>query len=444
MVRFECGSCGYKKDVDDKYGGKKVRCPKCGTSNVVSGQQASQAEFPKNLIKIYCPLCNKKIGVPPEYAGKRVRCATCKNPIMVPVAAAASSMEPPSDSIFADTQSLLNMESQAKTVNLPPELQRPPATVGMEQQTGYDKNDYAVPEVKKHKENQFNADLPIGALIGITIIIVLMGLFLNWRLGSTEKKPVASREQVQKANEFSNGFVNLLAKGEVNEVSVMLVKELQEQDPNNEALKKLIGTLGNKLDAGREVTVKLSAQETEGNVYMFGYKLQTEEPGNIFVVVSQEPNGFAVEGINCYSGNSMPILFASSRSSQISASLRESFISRFLSLMKKGLLAVMILFGITRLSKAIVFYRADEPPWAAIIPGYHEWTLAETGDISGIWGIVAFFIIATPFVGLILYNALILYFSIGIAQTHSRGILFGLGLWLLPFIFYPILVFSPN
>jgi SulP family sulfate permease len=83
VVKFECGSCGFKKAVDDKYAGKNVRCPKCSNPVTVSTQQIQTPTEPANLIKIYCPLCNKKIAVPAQYAGKRVKCPNCKNPLMV-------------------------------------------------------------------------------------------------------------------------------------------------------------------------------------------------------------------------------------------------------------------------------------------------------------------------------------------------------------------------
>jgi len=80
------------------------------------------------------------------------------------------------------------------------------------------------------------------------------------------------------------------------------------------------------------------------------------------------------------------------------------------------------------------FEKAGEPGWAAIIPIYNLYVLVK---ISGNewWWLILFFI---PIVN-ILAQAKI---SINIADKFDQGILFGLGLMLLSFIFYPILGFG--
>lgn len=44
-VLFSCKSCGHSQQVDAKYAGKNVRCPKCKVANVVSASAPSSESF---------------------------------------------------------------------------------------------------------------------------------------------------------------------------------------------------------------------------------------------------------------------------------------------------------------------------------------------------------------------------------------------------------------
>ena len=81
-----------------------------------------------------------------------------------------------------------------------------------------------------------------------------------------------------------------------------------------------------------------------------------------------------------------------------------------------------------------VFQKAGKPGWAAIIPIYNIIILLE---ITGkpIWWIVLYFIPIVNFV-------VALIVSIELAKRFGKGLGFGLGIALLPFIFYPILGFG--
>jgi hypothetical protein len=81
-----------------------------------------------------------------------------------------------------------------------------------------------------------------------------------------------------------------------------------------------------------------------------------------------------------------------------------------------------------------VFTKAGKPGWAAIIPIYNWIVLL---DIAGrpIWWIILLFI---PVVNIIIP----IIVGIDIAQVFGKSSGFGIGLGLLPMIFYPILGFS--
>jgi hypothetical protein len=81
-----------------------------------------------------------------------------------------------------------------------------------------------------------------------------------------------------------------------------------------------------------------------------------------------------------------------------------------------------------------VFAKAGEPGWAAIVPIYNVVVLVK---ISGkpLWWLVLFFI---PCVNII--ASFVVY--VALAERFGKGTGFGIGLWLLGFIFLPILAFG--
>ena len=81
-----------------------------------------------------------------------------------------------------------------------------------------------------------------------------------------------------------------------------------------------------------------------------------------------------------------------------------------------------------------VYERAGEPGWAVLIPIYNTYVLTRIGRVSG-WWVLAMFV---P-----LLNVVALFvISIGVAERFNRGAGFGIGLTILPFIFYPMLAWG--
>ena len=80
------------------------------------------------------------------------------------------------------------------------------------------------------------------------------------------------------------------------------------------------------------------------------------------------------------------------------------------------------------------FEKAGEPGWASIIPIYNLYVLVRISG-NAWWWFVLFFI---PVINLVAT----LKISIDVAKKFNRGILFGLGLTFISFIFYPLLGFG--
>ena len=81
-----------------------------------------------------------------------------------------------------------------------------------------------------------------------------------------------------------------------------------------------------------------------------------------------------------------------------------------------------------------VFAKAGEPGWAAIVPIYNTIVLLKIAG-KPIWWIVLLIIPVVNLISLFIV-------AVSIAQRFGKGTGFGVGLALLPFVFYPMLAFG--
>lgn len=80
------------------------------------------------------------------------------------------------------------------------------------------------------------------------------------------------------------------------------------------------------------------------------------------------------------------------------------------------------------------FEKAGEPGWAAIVPIYNVYVMIKIGG-NPWWYLL---LMLVPLVNIFVQAKV----SIDLAKTFDQGIGFGLGLWILPFVFFPILGFG--
>ena len=81
-----------------------------------------------------------------------------------------------------------------------------------------------------------------------------------------------------------------------------------------------------------------------------------------------------------------------------------------------------------------IFSKAGQPGWASIIPIFNTYVMCKIAGRPGWWLLLLFI----PFVNLIIWIIL----CIDIAKAFGKGAGFGIGLLLLPFIFFPVLGFG--
>jgi hypothetical protein len=92
----------------------------------------------------------------------------------------------------------------------------------------------------------------------------------------------------------------------------------------------------------------------------------------------------------------------------------------------------VVVFEIAAIWK--VFTKANQPGWGAIIPFYNIYLMCKIAGRPG-WWLVLYII---PIVNIVI-SAIV---SIDLARSFRKGTGFGIGVWLLGFIFFPILGFG--
>lgn len=99
-----------------------------------------------------------------------------------------------------------------------------------------------------------------------------------------------------------------------------------------------------------------------------------------------------------------------------------------------GALIWLAIIGAFVASMWKVFAKAGEPGWAAIVPIYNMYCLCRVAGRPGWWTALMF----VPFVNFVMFAIV----SIDVAKAFGKSAGFGVGLWLLGFVFYPILAFG--
>lgn len=100
------------------------------------------------------------------------------------------------------------------------------------------------------------------------------------------------------------------------------------------------------------------------------------------------------------------------------------------------LIFVLITVAISLISMAIVFKKANKPWWSALIPIYNFIVLLELATMPT-WCIILLFV---PFANIIV----LIIASMNLAIAFNKKKYFGIGLFFLPFVFYPLLAFGKS
>ena len=102
-----------------------------------------------------------------------------------------------------------------------------------------------------------------------------------------------------------------------------------------------------------------------------------------------------------------------------------------------GLFATLVFWGILILTVAgmwTVFSKAGQPGWACLVPLYNMVVLLQVAGRPTWWLVLMFL----PFVNMVIF----LIVMIDVAKAFGKGAGFGLGLFFLGPVFYPMLGFG--
>lgn len=94
-------------------------------------------------------------------------------------------------------------------------------------------------------------------------------------------------------------------------------------------------------------------------------------------------------------------------------------------------LVAIVILVLTIAAMWRVFQRAGQPGWAVVVPIYNAVVLMRVARLSAWWVLL----LVVPLVNLVV----LLVAAVGVAHRFERSAAFGFGLWLLPFVFYPLL-----
>ncbi len=466
MIKFKCNNCNHQIEAPQKYAGKRVRCPKCKVLIRVPESVGKTGTPESELIKFRCPSCNQKMRITPDYAGKQVRCAKCKKPLRIPQASSQSvpptaedqtavlragqEQQPKKENIWDDLENmdeLLFAEAHAPSA----ERQKQPGEFDYESKdsessvyTG--QGAYAQRQISSDRPKKKRSKIFIGA--ACVLVLLLVGIAV-WSVGSDSGSIEREMEvELSEVQEFTEDYIGLLSEGKIDEARELLSSELQS-DAENSELERLAEYLGKsdieKLDC-RATNFEV---HPEGNQFFLCYMFRYEdESHNIVLSVLEIDKEFAVTGIAVRESFGNTISIGPRSYKELKDIAFAATLAKIKSVFTKFFcgFAVVILVAclLQTISMWIVFEKAGEPGWAAIVPYYNMWVLAEVGDKPGWLGLLFCFGGAIPFVGSIVVLVLWAVISIGVARAFGRGVGFGIGLALVPIVFYPILAFTSD
>jgi hypothetical protein len=175
-------------------------------------------------------------------------------------------------------------------------------------------------------------------------------------------------------------------------------------------------------------------------------------PSLILTLVEAEKGKFVIEGVTAMGANLKQSVSASSKVGDeisVRATLAPlmamgTWVVKFAGLCTA---AALLVIGVMVACTWVIFSKAGEPGWAAIVPFYGPWVLAEVAGKPGWWGLVLAMSVTLTSCGCYRYVtsiavlALAMMICIGLAKTFQKSPLFGVGLCLLAPIYFPILAF---
>ena len=464
-----CSSCKANFNAKETATAKSIPCPKCGEMFSLPG--INELTSDNTAVRFICSACKQKYAVPEKYAGKKFGCVKCKNPCVIP---AIPQPQPEPQLELED-----NPETESELIEQQPEDEfeemdaenfdwdkvnqyieehKPETDLTLKEP---EENDKPEPEVyddpfrrikpssgpsKQYKEPSAGSKLVVPVAVIGFYVLLFAGLFVV-RGGPPEDKSGAAIGHSKKT-------IKHILAGDIGGPSG-LGDLIELVDTGSFDGQMDYTPVAAALIAGAEITNTESNVEFAAPAYgISGYivksivtfdtgikrevlvasTVQRDTFSDVQVIVNDE-NGNQLAALTDAGLDEIRTLFTATAATNNAFST-----SQFV----YALAAICIVGFLMTVSIWRVLEMAGQPGWACIVPFYSTMCLAQAGDRSSLIGLACALTAGIPFIGGIISLILLIYITIGIAQTFNRGILFGVGLGLLPLIFFPILAFSEN
>lgn len=502
MITFKCPHCDQKVRAGDALAGKQVRCPKCVQPIQVPPVASGGPQGQSDIIKFHCPGCDQKIGLDRKYAGKTVKCSKCKTPFTVPGASqkpAPGSVVRPAPKL--DIDSLL-FEKQAdetpgdggpgdmfggellKDALGSPQAASPNEPLKLSDAALPEKK---IPQVRCPRCGEMN---PVEAQVCLicsfelsakgssrggplspkrTIIVVsacslvlIVAVIVFFALFPFKDLNPSEGPRLDEAKRLSESCINYLKANDPANVKKLFSPPLLTKVTDEQ-----LSNMSKYINKDKIVDVNLGASYYEpnslGDKYYLSYNIeyqtvsagQGEESlaqllgkfGSVIVSLREAGGALKIDGLAADNYSEKAIAFGPKSHDELSSLMLEPVFSFLQGLLKSCCAIVaagVVLALVFVISLWVVFEKAGQPGWAAIVPFYNMWVLAEVADKPGWLGIAYCFAGGVPYVGAVASLAIFIIIALGVAKTFNRGVLFGLGLAFLPFFFYPILAFATD
>jgi hypothetical protein len=373
---------------------------------------------------------------------------------------------------LGDMNDLLQLEASAPAVEDPLQLSPLEEPAADSRVQDYEsqfptKPSYQTDGGGEKKKNKLVVPIVIGAVFIVAFVIgyVVVNSFMNSLTSSLEtidEGPVGAN--LDEAKQFTDDYIALLADGDVNAAEGLLSPEVKAET-SKEQIERLAKQVGKKeIVQWQEGPIHYEKTLAAEHYYLW-YALDYDRDTAIFIACIRESDaGFTVDGAAVQEPFGQEVVIGHQSYEQLAQKVVMGELSKYKdigALVAKSFCGIMVVVLIIALIQIIslwfIFEKAEQPGWAAIVPFYNAWVLAEVGDKSGWMGLGACLAgtiaavvsgvipivgcCAIP-VGLIAQQVLWIMISMGVANRFGRSVPFGIGMGLLPFIFYPVLAFS--
>jgi hypothetical protein len=288
----------------------------------------------------------------------------------------------------------------------------------------------------------------LGAIfVGVCLLVAFVTAIYVWISISSFRTTQEKRElMLPRAQEVAEKYIRHMESGEIDQAKELLSPEVKSEVQKDQ-LEAFAKRISDSNMVGLECTMNLSQEHPQGDQFYLWYDLLSEQDyQSIIVSMIKSDDEFRIESVAIQDLYENSISVGPSSFKELSAISWGGTLEDIFSILAKfvcGIALVVIILGLVQIvSWWIIFEKAGYPGWAAIVPFYNMWVLARVGDQSGWVGLGACFSSGIPVIGPIVQLGLWLVISLGVAKTFKRGVLFGIGLLILPFIFFPILAFT--